>query len=124
MVSSNGRFLLLTATIFVTLSLTACLLFSEKRWEYRIDTGLSNATNVRVAYDSPEVRKLLVDSPNDVLKMPGFTVPAKSYCSIIQRSTTNCEGRQAVYVLINVTSGPSRGKQGWTCGFYLQQLFP
>ena len=118
------RLLLFSATIFVSLSLTGCLLFSEKRWEYRINTGLSNSTSVRVAYDSPEVRKLVADSPGDVLKMPGFTVPVKSYCSIIERSTSNCEATAAVYVLIKVTSGPSRGKQGWTCGFWLQQLFP
>src|ERR1051326_4298075 len=41
--------------------------------------------------------------------MPGFAVPVKSYCSIIQRSKSTCgdfPDETVVYVLIKVTSGP------------------
>jgi len=102
--------------------------FSEKRWEYVIVARPTSAS-VQVAYDSPEVRRLVADKNplEDMLKMPGFTVPVKSYCSIIQRSTSKCgtvPEATAVYVLISVTSGPSRGKQGWACQSYVHQLFP
>lgn len=125
----NKTLPLFSATIFVSLSLMGCLVFSERRWEFRIVAGPSNATRVQVAYDSPEVRKLIAaSSPAEILNMPGFTVPVKSYCSIIQRSTSKCgpdpRSTWPVYVLIKVTSGPSRGEQGWVCRAYVQQLAP
>ena len=125
----GGTFLLFGITIVFSLSLTGCLLFSEKRWEYRIVAGPSAPTRIHVAYDSPEVRKFVADrNPIDgLLKMPGFTVPVKSYCSIIQQSTSkhglNPEAT-AVYVLIKVTSGPAKGQQGWAWQRNVQQLFP
>jgi hypothetical protein len=113
----------------VSLSLMGCFVFSEKSWEYRIVAGLSNSTSIHVAYDSPEVQKLVADGnpPDDLLKMPGFIVPVKSYCSIIERSTSKCgttPEATAVYLMIKVTSGPSVGKQGWACQTYVHQLFP
>jgi hypothetical protein len=78
--------LLISATIVLPLSLTACLLFSEKRWEYRIVGSPSKANSILVAYDSPEVQKLVMaeSGPKTLAEMPGFSVPVKSYCSVIQ----------------------------------------
>ena len=115
-------------TVF-SLSSTGCFVFREKPWEYRIIAGFSNSTSVHVAYDSPEVRKLVAGGNfrDDLFKMPGFSVPVKSYCSIIERSTSKCgptPEATAVYVMIKVTSGPSLGKQGWACETFVHQLFP
>ena len=127
---SGKAFLLVSAGIVIALCLTGCFVFSEKRWEYRIVAAPSASNSVQIAYDSPEARKLVDDDRplEDMLKMPGFTVPVKSYCSIIQRSSSKCgpfAEATAVYVLINVTSGPSRGKQGcWACETHIHQLFP
>src|SRR6476646_7980484 len=84
--------LLVSTAIVVSLCLTGCFVFSEKRWEYRIVAGPSTSTSVQVVYDSLEVRKLVDDDRplEDMLKMPGFKVPVKSYCSIIQRSKSKC----------------------------------
>src|ERR1700683_4091237 len=120
---------LLITIIILSFFLTACFLFRERDWEFRIVGGRSNSTSIQVTYDSPEVRKLGTNGniTEDMLDMPGFTVPIKSYCRIIQRSTSKCgptPEATAVYVLISLTSGPSRGKQGWVCQTYVHQLFP
>lgn len=120
---------LFSAIIAFSLSSTGCFVFSEKPWEYTIVAGFSNSTSVHVAYDSPEVRKLVADGdpPDELFKMPGFSVPVKSYCSIIERSTSKCgptPEATAVYVMIKVTSGPSLGKQGWACEIFVHQIFP
>jgi hypothetical protein len=63
----------------------------------------------------------------DMAKMTGFYVPSKSYCRILEGSESKC-GRlpieTAVYMLVRVTTGPLRGKQGWVCSSNAPQLFP
>jgi hypothetical protein len=50
---------------------------------------------------------------------PGFYVPEKSFCLILQSSKCRC-GSSPIYTvfynLVRITSGPSRGKVGWVCG--------
>ena len=54
-----------------------------------------------------------------VASAPGFLVPAKSYCTIVEDSRARC-GSGPVYTvsyrLVRITSGQFRGKEGWTCG--------
>jgi len=62
-----------------------------------------------------------------VAKMPGFYVPAKSYCRVIERSMSRCGGtpiETTVYMFVRITTGPSQGKRGWVCGSNAPQLFP
>jgi hypothetical protein len=68
---------------------------------------------------------------NEFLKtmtgMPGMAVPGRSYCDIIERSKSTC-GRlpteTATYVLVQVTTGPSKGQSGWVCQQQLRLLLP
>jgi hypothetical protein len=117
-----------TAILLLSLSITTRVFFSVKHWKYRIVDGFSNSARVQIAYDSPEARRLIADGnrPDDLLKLPGFPVPIKSYCSIIERSISKCGATPqvaAVYVLIKVTSGPSNGQQGWACETYIHPSF-
>jgi hypothetical protein len=60
-------------------------------------------------------------------QMPGVYVPGKSYCDIIERSKSRCGPsplETATYVLVQVTSGPSRGQRGWVCKDVVQIQFP
>jgi hypothetical protein len=56
---------------------------------------------------------------------PGFYVPSETYCRVLKRSESRC-GRTlletSAYELIRVTTGPSRGKQGWVCGENIKQF--
>jgi hypothetical protein len=150
------------------IALTGCAFFSEKRWEFRI-VDRSQKSQVLLASDSPEARKLLADEDarenemyyawrekrhtldedgaryedmrkhpelyppgraqflEEMAKLPGFAVPVKSYCSVIERSKSTCGAtplETTVYVFIKITSGPFRGKQGWVCETHVHSLFP
>jgi hypothetical protein len=157
---------LLCATIAISLSSSGCTLLNPNRqnWIY----GGSPRAQVLLAYDSPEVRRLLADEDareyevnrfwqdkhtpeergnrtvdmmihperyppgrSDFLEamanLPGFSVPSKSYCRVLESSKSTC-GRTpietAFYVLVRVTTGPARGKKGWVCSSNAPQLFP
>ena len=72
----------------------------------------------------PSTRSAFLEA---MAKMPGFTVPAKSYCKVIQHSHSGCGPSHletAAFVLVEIISGPSRGKQGWVCETRVHQLFP
>ena len=56
---AGRKLLCFVAMALVILGLSGCLIFSERAWEYRI-AGLPH-TEVALAFDSPDVRKLLVD---------------------------------------------------------------
>lgn len=60
-------------------------------------------------------------------QMPTVSVPDKSYCDVVERSKSKC-GRlpieTATYVLVQVTSGKSKGQRGWICESQVQGLFP
>ena len=60
-------------------------------------------------------------------RMPGVYVPERSYCRVIQRSKSTCGPtpiETAVYVMVSVTTGASRGRQGWVCESSIQKLSP
>jgi hypothetical protein len=151
----------------MALGLSACTLINPSRQSW-IYSGSSDAP-VLLAYDSPEIRRLLADENareeevndsfwrskptredgikriqdmsmhseryppgrqefmNTMKNMPAFSVPAKSYFTVIESSKSRC-GCMPVetlsYVFVRVTTGPSRGKQGWACGGYYQLFFP
>jgi len=51
-------------------------------------------------------------------QMPGVTVPGGSYSDLIERSRSTCDPSPVYttkYVLVRVTSGPSKGEKGWMC---------
>jgi hypothetical protein len=56
---------------------------------------------------------------------PGFYVASETYCRVLKRSESRC-GRTllqtSAYELIRVTTGPTRGKQGWVCGENIKQF--
>jgi hypothetical protein len=60
-------------------------------------------------------------------RMPGVYVEGRSYCSVIVRSKSRC-GRlpieTASYLFVRITSGPSRGQQGWICESKVAGQFP
>jgi hypothetical protein len=54
-----------------------------------------------------------------MVSAPGFYVPQKSYCKIVQSSQSRCSVspiETRIYKLVRNTSGLSRGKEGWVCG--------
>jgi hypothetical protein len=59
--------------------------------------------------------------------MPGVYVEGRSYCSVIVRSKSTC-GRlpieTASYLLVRISTGPSRGKEGWICESKVAGQFP
>jgi hypothetical protein len=60
-------------------------------------------------------------------QMPGISVAGRSYCDLIERSKSKCQPSPAVaslYVLVQVTTGSSRGKRGWICEYFVQPQFP
>jgi hypothetical protein len=60
-------------------------------------------------------------------QMPGISVTGRSYCELIERTKSKCGAspiETAVFVLVRVTTGPSRGKRGWICQTQVQQQFP
>ena len=62
-----------------------------------------------------------------IANMPGFPVPIKSYCHVLQRSKSTCgtdPSETVVYALVGITSGTAKGKQGWVCETHVHQLFP
>lgn len=62
-----------------------------------------------------------------MLAMPGFLIPGSPYCDVVERSRSKCGAlpiETAVYVLIKITTGPSRGKEGWVCDNRAPGLFP
>ncbi len=49
---------------------------------------------------------------------PGVTVQGGSYCRIIARSEAMCArypGFNSIYFRVRITSGPSKGQEGWGC---------
>jgi hypothetical protein len=60
-------------------------------------------------------------------QMSGISVAGTSYCDLVERSKSKC-GRlpieTAVYMLVRVTTGSSKGKQGWICEDAVQPQFP
>jgi hypothetical protein len=68
----------------------------------------------------PEFLKAMVN-------MPGFYVPSKSYCRIIERSKSGCGPRPletSPYILVRITTGPFRGNTGWVCENNTPGFFP
>lgn len=60
-------------------------------------------------------------------QMAGISVPGRSYCDLIERSKSKCGPSPistAVFVLVRVTTGRSKGKSGWICQGDMQQQFP
>jgi hypothetical protein len=60
-------------------------------------------------------------------RMPGVYVPVRSYCNILEQSKSRCGVspiETATYVLIQVTTGPSRGQQGWVCSNLVPGQWP
>jgi hypothetical protein len=59
--------------------------------------------------------------------MSGANVPGGLYCDIVEQSKSKC-GRlpieTATYVLVQITSGPTKGQRGWVCQEQVHQLFP
>jgi hypothetical protein len=59
-------------------------------------------------------------------RIPGVYVSG-SYCRIIERSKSTC-GQNSIetapFVMVRITTGASRGTQGWVCGTGVKQLFP
>jgi len=130
------RLLLLCFLNSNLLSLFGCAIFHPER-QYWVYAG-PGIPRVKLISDTPEVRTLLFDlnahqKENDrrsnllsaVAGAPGFLVPVKSYCTIILDSEARC-GADPVYTisyrLVRITSGPLRGREGWTCG--PTQLYP
>ena len=53
-----------------------------------------------------------------MVQAPGVTVPGQSYCRIINRSNAMCDrhpGHNPTYFKVRITSGPSKGQEGWGC---------
>jgi len=49
---------------------------------------------------------------------PGVIVPGKSYCRILARSEAMCSRQpyyNPTYLKVRITSGPSKGQEGWAC---------
>ena len=134
--ADRGRFLFLCFLTSGLLSLLGCAMFNPERqyWVY----GGPGIARVSLITDTPAVRALLSelsahqgekDRRSNLLAAvagaPGFLVPAKSYCTIVEDSQVRC-GSDPVYTvsyrLVRITSGPSRGREGWTCG--PTQLYP
>ncbi len=49
---------------------------------------------------------------------PGFSVPPNSYCRVVQRSPARCTKNPhytPTFVKVRITTGPSKGKEGWGC---------
>jgi hypothetical protein len=60
-------------------------------------------------------------------RMPGVYVPVRSYCDIVERSKSTCGVspiETATYVRIHVTTGPSRGQEGWVCSNLVPGQWP
>jgi hypothetical protein len=56
-----------------------------------------------------------------MLSLPGFEIKGTPWCFYVQESKSTCDRSPiatAHYVLVQVTSGPSSGKQGWICSEY------
>lgn len=134
--AARGRFLFLCFLTPGLLSLLGCSMFNPERQYWVVgDPGIAR---VNLVADTPEVRALLSelnahqgekDRRSNLLaavaSAPGFLVPAKSYCTIVEDSDARC-GSDPVYTvtyrLVRMTSGPARGKEGWICG--PTQLYP
>ena len=59
--------------------------------------------------------------------MPGIYVGGKPYCDIVERSGSTCGHspvETATFVFVKITTGRSRGQQGWICESVVQQQFP
>jgi hypothetical protein len=62
--------------------------------------------------------------------LPGAMVPAGSYCRIVERSQAICSDipmSNPDYIRVRITSGPSKGLQGWGClgdGIGLTRVMP
>ncbi len=50
-------------------------------------------------------------------KMPGFLVPYRSQCEVVERSRAACGPPlyNELFVKVRITTGPMRGKEGWVC---------
>jgi len=51
-------------------------------------------------------------------RAPGVTVSGESYCRIINRSKAMCDrhpGPNPTYFKVRISSGPSKGQEGWGC---------
>jgi hypothetical protein len=60
-------------------------------------------------------------------QLPGISVPGFSYCDLIERSKSRCGPSPidtAAYVLVQVTTGPSKGERGWMCESSGRRVFP
>jgi hypothetical protein len=115
-------------------------LFFRPRGFYQL-TGTSN-TGVTLISDSPDVRRLLTeegepypdrdprgrkDFLRSMSQLAGITVPGGSYCDLIERSESRCGPSPiytASYVLVQVTTGPSKGQRGWMCETSARRTFP
>jgi hypothetical protein len=70
----------------------------------------------RFVADYMPLRHSLIDAMD---RATGFGVAGGSYCRILERSHAQCESAAAfystTYVKIRVTTGASKGKEGWVC---------
>lgn len=78
--------------------------------------------------DSPEVRRLIAREETQefpvvefiaaLAAQPSNLVAQNSYVQVLERSRASCARDPRVtdvYVRVRITSGPSRGKEGWLC---------
>jgi hypothetical protein len=80
---------------------------------YRVSATKDNGSVM--VLDSPEARRL-INSREPIANQAAILVAQDSYARILQKSQTRCEGDVvSQYTLVRITSGPSRGKEGWLC---------
>lgn len=133
--------MLYSAAAAAVVSSPGCLVvfkgrFYKKKGFYQLN-GTSSAL-VTLISDSPDVRRLLTEegephpdrdphARKDFLRsmsqLPGISVPGGSYCDLVERSKSRCVDT-AVYVLVQITTGPSRGQRGWMCETSGRRVFP
>jgi hypothetical protein len=108
---------------------------------YRVLTSTPGGSHgVIMVLDSPEVRRIILakDTARDaevaragrrdglriahdmfvsaIERQPSVLVAKDSYVRLLEEARVHCEGDLITpYALVRVTSGPSRGKEGWLC---------
>jgi hypothetical protein len=115
------------ATIVVMVSGLVLSLAYGAWWMLTPDHAYSvrtaNASGARLIADSPEVRQIIAAEEKNrehvlftspMTDRPSMLIPQGSYARLLERSHAKC-GVASEYARVRITSGLSRGAEGWVC---------
>jgi hypothetical protein len=83
----------------------------------------TNSRGARLVMDSPDVRQIIATEEKNrehilftspMADRPSILIPQGTYTRLLERSHAKC-GAASEYARVRITSGLSRGAEGWLC---------